>query len=127
MDGFAAAPGLAGANFLVRRFEICAGLIPSFLAFRASRNFLIFVLATSLCLAQTIPKTGAAGFLQPGTGQSCRGAFLRVLPLLPTGEMFGGRPGRRRPRALSTAARAWARAWLSTSMASWLVKVSTSD
>jgi hypothetical protein len=42
----------------------------SFLALRASRYFLIFDLATSLCFEQTIPKTGAAGFLQPGTGQS---------------------------------------------------------
>src|SRR5882724_5604877 len=34
----------------------------------------------SLCLAHTMPKTGAAGFLQPGTGQSCLGAFLRARP-----------------------------------------------
>jgi hypothetical protein len=48
----------------------------SFLAFRASRNFLILALGKSLCLAHTIPKTGAAGFLQPGTGQSWSGAFF---------------------------------------------------
>jgi cation transport ATPase len=38
----------------------------SFLARRPSRYLLILAFGTSLCFAQTIPKTGAAGFLQPG-------------------------------------------------------------
>ena len=42
----------------------------AFFAFRASRYFLILLFAMSLCFAQTIPKIGAAVFLQPGTGQS---------------------------------------------------------
>jgi hypothetical protein len=53
----------------------CRPVVPyaaafAFRARRASRYFLIFTLATSLCFAHTMPKTGAAGFLQPGTGQS---------------------------------------------------------
>jgi len=65
-----AATALGRASFLARRFVILAALMPSFLALRASRYFLIFVFATFLCFAQTIPKTGAPGFRQPGTGQS---------------------------------------------------------
>jgi hypothetical protein len=42
----------------------------SFFARRASRYFLMRLFFTSLCFAQTMPKTGAAGFLQPGMGQS---------------------------------------------------------
>ena len=42
---------------------------------RASRNFRISTLGRSLCLAQTIPKTGAARFVHPGTGHSWIGAF----------------------------------------------------
>jgi hypothetical protein len=42
----------------------------AFFAFLCSRYFRILLLATSLCFAHTIPKTGAAGFLHPGTGQS---------------------------------------------------------
>ena len=50
--------------------------LPAYLAFlaffarRASRYFLIVAFGRSLCLAQTIPKTGAALLEQPGTGQS---------------------------------------------------------
>jgi hypothetical protein len=84
----------------------------AFLARRASRYFLIFDLATSLCFAHTIPKIGAAVFLQPGTGQNWRGGFLRVF--LATAETavaaFGGRPGPRfgvdMPSAALTLARA---------------------
>ena len=47
-----------------------------FFDLRASRYFLILSLATSLCLAQTIPNTGAATPLHPGTGQNCLGRFL---------------------------------------------------
>lgn len=43
---------------------------PSFAARRASRYFLIFAFGRPLCSEQTIPNTGAARFLQPGTGQS---------------------------------------------------------
>jgi hypothetical protein len=75
-----------------------------------------------LCSAQTIPKTGAAGFLQPGTGQSCVGGIFRGFKAIATGKTFAGRTGRRTPSALSTAARARLRAWPSTSAASWLVK-----
>jgi hypothetical protein len=42
----------------------------AFFARRASRYFLIVAFGRSLCLAQTIPKTGAALLPQPGTGQS---------------------------------------------------------
>ena len=42
----------------------------AFAAFRASRYFLILAFETPLCSAQTIPNIGAAGFLQPGTGQN---------------------------------------------------------
>jgi hypothetical protein len=42
----------------------------SFFTLRASRYLRIFDLATPLCFAQTMPKTGAALFLQPGTGQN---------------------------------------------------------
>ena len=42
----------------------------AFFARRASRYFLIVAFGRSLCLAQTIPKTGAALLEQPGTGQS---------------------------------------------------------
>ena len=100
----------AGCAFFVRRFApfagvavFFAGLIPSFFAFRASRYFLIFVFATSLCFAHTIPKTGAAGFLQPGTGQNCFGGFFRAFLAIGIGTTFAGRPGRRTPRAVSTA------------------------
>lgn len=41
----------------------------SFSARRARRYFLICALGRSLWSAHTIPKTGAARFLQPGTGQ----------------------------------------------------------
>src|SRR4029079_7978764 len=93
---------------------------PSFFARRASRNFLILALGRSLCFAQTIPKTGAAGFLQPGTGHNWRGGFLRAF--LPTvaaaARAFGGRPGPRRgatPNADRTDARARSMTWLSMS------------
>jgi hypothetical protein len=42
----------------------------AFFARRASRYFLIVAFGRSLCLEQTIPKTGAALLEQPGTGQS---------------------------------------------------------
>ena len=42
----------------------------AFFALRASRYFRILLFATSRCFPHTIPNTGAAGFLQPGTGQS---------------------------------------------------------
>ena len=38
---------------------------------------MIFALGTSLCFEQTMPKIGAALFLQPGTGHSWGGAFFR--------------------------------------------------
>ena len=72
--GFAAATGVGRttfvlrfvafgrATFLVRLFVAFGGLMPSFLALRSSRYFLIFDFATSLCSAHTIPNTGAAGF-----------------------------------------------------------------
>lgn len=62
--------GRAGADFKPRLSATT--LLPAFIfaSRRASRYFLILVLGTSLCFAQTIPKIGAAGFLQPGTGQS---------------------------------------------------------
>ena len=47
-----------------------AFLTLSFWARRCSRYFLMSAFGRSLCFAQTIPKTGAARFEQPGTGQS---------------------------------------------------------
>src|SRR5687768_3468775 len=70
----------------------------AFAALRAARYFLILAFGTSLCLAHTIPNTGAAGFLQPGTGQSCLGAFRRGLSrptAIERSGFFGGRPGPR--------------------------------
>ena len=64
----------------------------AFWALRASRYFLISALGRSLCLAQTIPKTGAARLLQPGTGQSWIGP-LRRLRMPTTAPLPGGRPG----------------------------------
>jgi hypothetical protein len=49
-------------------------------------------LGTSLCLEQTIPNTGAAGLLHPGTGQSCL-ARLRT-GVDPRKANLGGRPRR---------------------------------
>src|ERR1022692_4974678 len=84
----------------------------SFFARRASRYALILALGRSLCLEQTIPKTGAAGLLQPGTGQSCFGPFRRAFRATAILAILGGRPGPRLPppKALSTATRArpWA-------------------
>lgn len=70
----------------------------AFAALRLARYSLILVLGTSLCFAHTIPNTGAAGFLQPGTGHSCLGALR--LTTAATGAMesigyFRGRPGPR--------------------------------
>ena len=53
------------ADYLVAYLAFLA-----FFARRASRYFLIVAFGRSLCLAQTIPKTGAALLEQPGTGQS---------------------------------------------------------
>ena len=44
-------------------------VLAAFSALRSARYFLIRDLATFRCSPQTIPKTGAARFLQPGTGQ----------------------------------------------------------
>src|SRR5439155_24248265 len=75
----------------------------SLAARRSSRYFLIFALGMSLCLAQTMPNTGAAGFLQPGTGHSCLGAFLRGAAKATAGNaprpFFAGRPGPRTTEA----------------------------
>jgi hypothetical protein len=66
---------------------------------RASRYFPILDLATFLCSLQTMPNTGAAGFVQPGTGHSC---LFRVGASTEDGvkravvaRCFGGRPGPR--------------------------------
>jgi hypothetical protein len=74
-------------------------------------------------LEQTIPKMGAAGFLQPGTGQSWSGARLRfagtVDNAIATG-CFGGRPtlfGAGRPIAVAIADRM--RSMVLASMATW--------
>jgi hypothetical protein len=74
--------------FLAPRFD---GF--SLAARRASRYFLMVALGTSLCLAQTMPNTGAAGLLQPGTGQSCLGR--RRTGVAPRNAAnLGGRPRR---------------------------------
>jgi hypothetical protein len=108
----------------------------SLLALRSSRNFLILVLGKSLCLAQTIPKTGAAGFLQPGTGQSWSGAFflgffagafaITSWGIAEGRRAFGGLPRRLAtaplpPSAAKTAERAWASASASMTVVSWAV------
>src|ERR1700690_2326104 len=92
---------------------------------------MILALATFLCSLQTMPNTGAAGFLQPGTGHSC---FFRAgagtedgVKCSVAAGCFGGRPGPRfwgAPKALARAA--WIR-WAtaaSTVARSWLVKAS---
>ena len=43
---------------------------------RCARYFLTSVLDTFLCLEQTMPNTGAARPVHPGTGQSCLGRRL---------------------------------------------------
>jgi hypothetical protein len=69
--------GLARFGFAEFAFaEADAWPLPR-LARRASRNFRISDLGRSLCFAQTIPKTGAARLLHPGTGQSWIGALRR--------------------------------------------------
>lgn len=114
-----------------RRFGGALPAAASFFARRASRYFLIFAFGKSLCLAQTIPKIGAAGFLQPGTGQSWRGAFLRGLEEVDASELaaagcaFGGRPrrlGAAPPKALRMESRARVAVSASISAASWDVK-----
>src|SRR3569623_3319460 len=71
-------PGLA-ARFARRalRFGAAAArsvaFAPSLAARRASRYCLLILIETSLWSPHTLPNTGAAGILQPGTGQSCRG------------------------------------------------------
>ena len=66
------------ANPQAAQLRLYATLRFAFLSLRASRYLRIFAFGTSLCFAQTMPKTDAAVLLQPGTGQSCLGAFLRV-------------------------------------------------
>ena len=61
-------PGNFPPGTLARSASYLAFL--AFFARRASRYFLIVAFGRSLCLAQTIPKTGAALLEQPGTGQS---------------------------------------------------------
>jgi hypothetical protein len=107
------------------------GRLPfSLAARRASRYFLMVALATSLCLAQTIPNTGAAGLLQPGTGQSCLGR--RRTGVAPRNAAnLGGRPRRRGsappPTAAMTIWRARLVASASTAETSRPTKSSTSD
>src|SRR6185436_4267995 len=63
---------------------------------RAARYCLIFALGTSLCWAQTIPNTGAAGLVQPGTGHSCLGRRRTGASSAAEKSGFlGGRPRRR--------------------------------
>ena len=121
-------PGRGGLRAFGLRAFLGAGLraSPAFAARRASRYCLIFAFETSLCSPQTMPNTGAAGFLQPGTGQYWVGGFFRGFEGPSSSEEDEGRPGLRPPRAPSTAARASSMACLSTRAASWVAKVSTS-
>src|ERR1017187_2633635 len=64
--------GNAPQRVLLGRFYF----LPDLAALRWARYSLIFDLAMSLCFAQTIPKTGAATPVQPGTGQNCLGRRL---------------------------------------------------
>jgi hypothetical protein len=104
----------------------------AFAARRASLYLLIFDFGTFLCFAQTIPNTGAAGFLQPGTGQNCRGGFFRAGRPEATAalDIFGGRPrrrpaiGARAPNAASTAPRARSTTCVSSSALSLLANSS---
>src|SRR5262249_41078049 len=65
----------------------------------ASRYLRISILGRSLCLAQTMPNTGAARFVQPGTGHSWIGALRRlrseVAPAIANMVAADGRPGGR--------------------------------
>ena len=71
------------------------------------------------------PNTGAAGFLQPGTGQSCLGAFLRGRPEAKSSAfMLAPRPSPE-PSAPTTAARARSSVSRSIIEVSWLVKEAT--
>ncbi len=128
---FALAVVFTGAGFFLALafafFAAALVLAPSFSALRASRYFLIFAFATPLCSAQTIPKTGAAGFVQPGTGQSCLGAFFLGFAPRVIADTLASRPGRVPLRALSTACRARSRVSRSIRAASRAVKSSTSD
>ena len=114
-----------------RRFGGALPAAASFFARRSSRYFLIFAFGKSLCLAQTIPKIGAAGFLHPGTGQSWRGDFFRGLETVALSELalavcaFGGRPrrlGAGPPKALRMESRARVAASASISATSCDVK-----
>jgi hypothetical protein len=74
---------------------------------RASRYFLILALGTPRLVPQTMPKTGAATFLHPGTGHNCFGRGAARDTLVNVG-VFGGRPGPRlgaASKALSSVAR----------------------
>jgi len=57
-----------------RDCHYCAYL--AFLARRWARYFLISALDIFLCSEQTMPNTGAARPVQPGTGHSCLGRRL---------------------------------------------------
>src|SRR6185312_508846 len=77
----------------------------AFFALRASRYALIFALGTFLCLAQTMPNTGAARPRQFGTGHSWigplrRGFFAAFGAFLPFGSNAASR---RRPASMAMA------------------------
>ena len=91
-------------------------LEPELLGLANLSILLITDFGKSLCFAQTIPNTGAAGFLHRGTGQSWSGPFLRAFFAMGTGAVaaFGGRPGPPRAgpsKAERTAVRARSSAW----------------
>jgi hypothetical protein len=80
---------------------------PPFAALRASRYFLILALGTFLWSEQTIPKTGAAGFLHPGTGAElgAGGGCLPPRSPLPVGPTRGVINSRSTPARQSRASR----------------------
>jgi hypothetical protein len=65
----AAAQALASEDAFAARPRRPDALPVVFSALRWARYFLINAFETLRCSPQTIPKTGAALFLQPGTGQ----------------------------------------------------------
>jgi len=112
----------------LRAGHMCGLGLPAFF-----RYFLILDLARFLCSLQTIPKTGAAGFLQPGTGQSCffrAGARTGPRPKLPElASLFGAGPDPRfagTPRGTSEGRLKFAEPWrLPTAGDQLAVNVST--
>ena len=132
-QGLFAAADLSATGHVQRPFLAAArfaGL--SLAARRASRYFLMVAFATSLCLAQTIPNTGAAGLLQPGTGHSCLGRRRTgVAPRKAAAANLGGRPRRRGsappPTAAMTICRARLVASASTAETNRPTKSSTSE